>query len=146
MLDTSIFNAVLEGKVSLAPLAGSRLLVTHIQESELRATRNDQRRAELLALYHRIQPVPLVASSFAFDIEGAGFDHAEWNDGTGNFERMLARLQELEGKRKDIRNQLRDILIAETAIKNGAILVTRDANLRQVVSEFGGRTVDPMSV
>jgi predicted nucleic acid-binding protein len=35
-----------------------------------------------------------------------------------------------------------DVVIAETAIKNSATLVSRDANLRQVVSEFGGRAID----
>ncbi len=32
----------------------------------------------------------------------------------------------------------RDIVIAETAIKLGAVLVSDDAKLRQVVVEFGG--------
>jgi hypothetical protein len=72
--------------------------------------------------YHRgleqIRPVTVLASGFAFDIEGAGFDQAYWNDGSGNFQSMLARLQELDGK-KGILNQVRDILIAIKAASFG---------------------------
>jgi hypothetical protein len=50
--------------------------------------------------------------------------------GCGFFDR------EKKKKPKDARNQLRDVLIAETAIKNRAILVS--GNLRIVMSEFGG--------
>jgi len=142
MLDTTVFNAVLEGKVSLASFAGSQLLVIGVQAAELRATKNLKKRAELLAVYDEIHAAKVPASSFAFDIEGAGFDQACWNDGSGNFERMLARLQELDGK-KNFANQVRDILIAETAIKNGATLVTGDSKLRKVVLEFGGRAITP---
>jgi hypothetical protein len=81
-------------------------------------------------------------SSFAFDIEGAGFDEACWNDGSRHYESMLQRLKELDPNSKSFLNQTRDILIAETAIKNGATLVSGDKNLRQVVSEFGGRAID----
>jgi predicted nucleic acid-binding protein len=143
MLDTNVFNAVLDGKVLLASLVGRRLLVTGVQADELRATGKPERRAALLAVYEEIHPTTLPASSFAFGIEGAGFDQAYWNDGGGNFEKMLARLRQLDPKNKNTPNQLRDILIAETAIKNGATLVSGDSNLRQVVSEFGGNALDP---
>lgn len=144
MLDTTVFNAVLEGRMSLAPLAGSQLLVIGVQAAELRATKNLRKRAELLAVYEEIHAVTVPASSFAFDIEGAGFDQAYWNDGSGQFQKMLARLQELDGK-KDFSNQVRDILIAETAMKNGATLLSGDVALRKVISEFGGRAFDPLS-
>ncbi len=146
MLDTNLFNSVLDGKISVASFAGRRLLATRIQLSELRATSCPQRRAELLTVFEEVNPEVLPASSFAFDVEGAGFGQALWNDGTGNFQKMLDRLRELDreqGKRnRDPLNQPRDILIAETAIKNGATLVSGDANLRLVVLEFGGRAID----
>lgn len=118
--------------------------MTGIQPNELRATRNPERRAALLAVYEEISPTPVPASSFAFDIAGAGFDQAYGNDGSGNVEKMLARLQVLDkraGKKKSDSNQVRDILIAETAIKNAATLITGDSNLRTVVSEFGGQAI-----
>lgn len=143
MLDANVFNEVLDGNVLLPPLIRRHLLlVTGIQPSELRATPNPERRAALLAVYNEIQPTSVPASSFACDIEGAGLDQAYWNDGSGKFEKMLARLQQLDkkkGKKRNASNQVRDILIAETAIKNGATLISGDFNLRTVVLEFGGR-------
>jgi predicted nucleic acid-binding protein len=141
MLDTNVFNAVLNGELLKTSCMGRRLLVTGIQADELRATKEITRRANLLAIFEEINPTLLPASSFALDIEGAGLDQAYWNDGSGNFERMLARLKQLDSKNKKNPNQLRDILIAETAIQNVAILVSGDANLRRVVSEFGGQAI-----
>ena len=144
MLDTTEFNHLLDGKISAASLSSRRLLVTGIQEGELCATRDCMRREALLAVYKKVDPIKKPASSFAFDIEGAGWGQAYWNDGSGNVERMLQRLQELDPKSKGALNQWRDILIAETAIKNDAILVSHDGNLRQVVLEFGGRSIDQL--
>jgi predicted nucleic acid-binding protein len=138
MLDTNVFNGVLDGKALPASLANERPLVTGIQAAELRATGKPERRAALLGVYEETRSTSLPASSFSFDIEGAGFDQACWNDWSGNFEKMLARLRRLDPRYKSAPNQVRDILIAETAIKHGATLVTGDSNLRQVVSEFGG--------
>jgi hypothetical protein len=146
MLDTNVFNHVLDGRISLSSLEGRRLLVTGVQVSELRATRSTDKRAALLATFEEIQPTQALAESFCWGIEGAGFDQANWNDGSGNFDKMLARLQHLDTKTKEKLNQVRDILIAETAIKSGAILVSGDSNLRQVVSEFGGDAIDLCSI
>ena len=141
MLDTTFFNRVLDGQILPESYLGLSLLVTGVQADELRATPNTIRRADLLAVYKETSPTSLLASSFSFGIEGAGFGQAYWNDGSGNFEKMLARLQQLDPKNKKRPGQLRDILIAETAIKNGATLVSGDSNLRQVVSEFGGHAI-----
>jgi hypothetical protein len=89
MLDTNVFNAVLDGRVFLASSVGRILLVTGIQRDELGATAKPGRRAALLAVYKEIRPTSLPASSFAFDIEGAGFDQAYWNDGAETLRRCL---------------------------------------------------------
>lgn len=140
MLDTTVFNDLRDGKIVLSSFAGARLLVTGIQLDELRATKDPSRRECLLAMFEQVDPSVEPASSFAFDIEGAGFDQAYWNDGSGTIERMLQRLQELDPSRKSQLNQLRDVLIAETAIKIGAILISGDEKLRKVVCEFGGQS------
>src|ERR1700730_4859051 len=88
MLDTNVFNDALAGKISSAVFAGRRLLVTGVQAAELRATKNTTRQADLLVTFEDVKPPVLAASSFALDIEGAGWDQAEWNDGSGNFEKM----------------------------------------------------------
>jgi hypothetical protein len=146
MLDTNVFDRVLCGKVPLSSFGGHRVLVTGIQRDELNKTPDPAKRAALLATFEAVNPDVVPASSFAFDIEGAGFDQALWNDGSGKFEKMRARLEQLDSKTKKPLNQERDILIAETAIKNRATFVSDDHNLRRVVSEFGGSAIDTTKV
>lgn len=141
MLDTNIFNTLCKQMVSLAPCPSRRLLVLGIQIDELKATKDSQTRSNLIATFEDVDPETTCASSFAFDIEGAGWDQACWNDGSGKFEAMLERLQELDPKTKNPLNQQRDILIAETAFKKGATLVTDDCNLQQVFRDFGGHAI-----
>jgi len=141
MLDTNIFNAILDDKISVASISRHQLLTTGVQPGEIRATNCASRRAALLAVFEEVEAASIPASSFAFDVEGAGWGQAYWNDGTGNFQKMLSRLNAL-GRKKDELNPIRDILIAETAIKNGATLVSNDRHLRQVVVEFGGNAID----
>jgi hypothetical protein len=151
MFDTNVFNHVLHGNIPLPALAGKRILSTGVQRDELNKTKEPPgRREELLEIFDKIAPEIMHASSFLFGVEGAGFDQACWNDGSGNFDKMLNRLCELDDTNKRKRkldkeklklNQLRDVSIAETAIKNGAILVSDDVNLQIVVSESGGRVV-----
>jgi hypothetical protein len=145
LLDTNVFDRVLEGKTSLSSFGGRRLLVIGIQRDELSKAK-DPKRTALLATFEAINPTVEPAASMAFGIEGVGWGQACWNDGSGKFDEMLNRLRELDSKSKNkSRNPLnkeRDIFIAETAIKNGATLVSDDFNLRQVVSEFGGCAIE----
>jgi predicted nucleic acid-binding protein len=141
MLDTNVFNHLLDQKISASLFAGHHVIAAGIQADELSATSNDDRRTFLLDVFKEVAPVHTLSSSFAFGIEGAGLGQAYWNDGTEQFRKMLARLEMLDQKKYRHLNQTRDVLIAETAIKNGAILITGDTNLRQVMSEFGGRAI-----
>lgn len=141
MLDTNVFNDLLRGQLSLSIFGQCRLVATGIQRDELSKTKDGVQRASLLERFDTIKPDIVTVESFAFDIEGAGWDQANWNDGSGNFERMLQRLQDLDRRKKrpkDPRNQMRDILIAETAIKINAVLISSDVNLCSVMREFGG--------
>lgn len=142
MLDSNVFSRVCDGALSLPSQNGRRLLVTGVQAAECKATRDPGRRAALLRVIKEIAPELCLAASFCLDIDGAGFGQSEWGDNTGRFEAMLARLKVLDPKppKKDL-NQIRDIVIAETALKLGATLVTDDSGLQQVVKEFGGTAV-----
>lgn len=147
LFDSNIFDQILKDRMSLPPAGTCRLLATRIQIAELSATPDVEKRSKLLAVFREVGPELPLTSSFAFDIEGAGFNQANWNDGTGNYERMLEQLKALDSKARkrkgrDGSGQIRDVLIAETAMKNGAILVTVDKNLRAVVEKFGGRAID----
>ena len=54
MLDTNVFNDVLDGRISLTALMGNRLLIIGVQAAELRATQNSQRRTDLLAVLEEV--------------------------------------------------------------------------------------------
>lgn len=142
MLDTNVFSRVLDGVLTLPSKDGRRFLVTGVQADECRATPCATRRAGLLQAIEEIAPELCLASTFCFDIEGSGFGQAEWNDGTGRFDAMLGRLKHIDRKpQRQHLNQIRDVAIAETAMKLGATLVSDDEKLRQVVLEFGGAAV-----
>jgi hypothetical protein len=96
MLDTTVFNDLLEQKISPSLFAGYHVIATGIQLDELRATPTEETRTSLLNVFEEVAPVPTLTSSFAFDIEGAGFGQAYWNDRTGRFQNMLASLKALE--------------------------------------------------
>lgn len=142
MLDTNVFSRVLDGVLPVTRKAGRRFLVLGVQADECKATRDPARRAGLLRAMEEVAPKLCAAASFCFGIEGAGFGQAHWNDGTSRFDVMLSRLKVLDPKppKKDA-NQIRDIVIAETALKLGATLVSDDVALRAVMTEFGGVAV-----
>jgi hypothetical protein len=83
------------------------------------------------------------AAQFVFDMAGAGWGQGSWGMNDKTHKAMLARLRELEGEKDNWANQVGDVLIAETAMRRGATLVTDDAHLRTMASEFG---VEVMSV
>jgi hypothetical protein len=64
---------------------------------------------------------PSTVTTVALDIEGAGLDQAYWNDGSGNFEKMLAKLQSLDQKKTKQLNKLRDIVIARRRSRMGQL-------------------------
>jgi predicted nuclease of predicted toxin-antitoxin system len=63
---------------------------------------------------------------------------AKWGKEDGLFEAMLVSLNKRNGSKK---NNGKDVLIAETAIGNGHVLVTDDCDLANVVREFDGKTI-----
>lgn len=146
MLDTNCFDQILDGDLSLCIPSSMTLVCTGVQRDELSRCTPPDRREALLKIFENINPNIVLASSFCFGIEGAGFDQACWNDGTGRFHRMLERLKDSDRARKkrpkDLRNQIRDIVIAETALTGRLTLVTNDEGLANVMIEFGGKAIN----
>lgn len=132
MLDTTVFNRLLDGSISADRVHGRGLLyATHVQLDELTATRNERRCQQLLDMFREVAPIRLPTSSLVFDI--SRWDESEWGADDGVYENMLAALDERELKD----NNPRDILIAETAYRHTFGLVTDDGNLLKVVRSFG---------
>jgi len=136
MLDTNFFNALRDGTVLPECLIDRRLIATGIQEAELANTTEEVLRNDLRKAFDQAQTEWVPAAQLVFDMAGAGSDQASWGLNDKTHCAMLESLRELEGT-KFGSNQVADVLIAETAMKRGAILVSDDKNLRTLASEFG---------
>jgi predicted nucleic acid-binding protein len=152
MLDTNVFNHVLDGRIDPARLQGKRLVATHIQRDEILATGNAERRDALMALFIEFVPSRAPTSSAVAGISVAGasnsgmvptesfvwdvscWDEAKWPKEDGLFEALRNDLDDLNGGKA---NNVKDVLIAETALRNGWTLVTDDRHLAQVASTHG---------
>jgi predicted nucleic acid-binding protein len=138
MLDTNVFNDILDGRARVEDILppGARWVVTHVQRDELEATKDEARRQKLLAVLSEVAPEKQQTASLVWDVSRWG--EACWPAVPGRFERMLAALDAENGGG---RGNARDILIAETAIHLGCVLVSADETLRSVFESFGGQAV-----
>jgi hypothetical protein len=145
LLDTNIFNAAADGHIPLEELRGVRLASTHVQLDEMAVTKTPDRATALLSVFNQIGPDSVSTTSTNLGVSALGRSRLSGEGGL--FEKMLARLEELDkaSKKKaknESVNRRRDILIAETAVRDGLTLVSNDQNLRQVTQEFGGTAID----
>ena len=84
------------------------------------------------------EDIPTVSATVGI----SNIDQCKIGDGK-LYDLLLVKLKECDtknGKKKRWENQPRDILIAETCIKNNIILVTNDVCLTKVMKEFNGHT------
>ena len=136
ILDTNVFNRVLDGALRLPALdVDVSYFATHVQLDELAATRDDLRRKRLLEQFSSIAPESIPTDTFVWDV--SRLDLARLGDGV-LFTRIRDDLAKLN---KGKLNNIQDALIAETAINNGLVLVTEDRDLRIVVSREGGSAI-----
>jgi hypothetical protein len=136
MLDTNVFNSLCDGTLLPESLTDRRLIATSIQEAELTNTTDEARRDALRTAFEQAQTERVPAAQVVFDMAGAGWEQGSWGLNDETHRAMLARLRELEGTKRGS-NQVADVLIAETAMKRGASLVSDDKNLLMMASEFG---------
>jgi hypothetical protein len=64
MLDTTEFNALVNGDVALSTYAHLRVFATHVQLDELKNTPNGQRRSHLIFAFEEISPEPTNRNGF----------------------------------------------------------------------------------
>jgi predicted nucleic acid-binding protein len=140
MLDTNVFNDVVAGRIGVDFIARYTVFATHVQRDELEHTQNDDKRANLLSVFHAIDPGMKPTSTAVWD--DSVLDNCQFSAEDGVYEKMLVRLEELDRasrkKSRELMNTSRDVRIAETAIKNDLTVVTTDMNLAKVTREFGG--------
>ena len=126
--DSNVLDAILASPrlvqaIQRAATAGELLLVsTHVQEDELAATPDEERRASLLALY-RALPITTVAT-YGFVIGVSRVGMARIGDGS----RTGVAIDDLDSKGRKHR---RDALIGVTAAGEADVLVTCERRLRR---------------
>jgi hypothetical protein len=157
MFDTNVFNRVLDGVVSLNALIGRvNGHATHVQRDEIGRTKDPARRQALEAVFASVTGTAVPTASFILDasrLNEASFggsrvvptssavwgvskwDEAKWTANDNLYVPMKAELDTLNGGKK---NNVEDALIAETAVKDGYILVTDDRDLSAVTKKYRG--------
>lgn len=163
MFDTNIFNAILDGQIGVSEIKSQHeLYVTHIQEDEIKATKRDERRNQLLAVFKEVSQSRDISNSIPTEgfvlgvsrlddaklsskvpTETMVWDTSNWGEakwGTGDFYEKIKN--KLDKRNKNKSNNTHDALIAETAMVNGYVLVTHDGDLFSVVSELGGSALN----
>ncbi len=157
MLDTNIFDHIKKGNIDTSKFENANFFVTHIQQDEIQATTNTKIQEELNCLFKNIIKTKLPTESFhlgtsllgeaklsedpMLPTESAIFGISKYGKAkyTSKDNKYSCRfIKSALDRKKKHKNNLKDALIAETAIKNGLILVTDDKNLFDVITECGG--------
>lgn len=134
MLDTNVFNRVVEGEFAREDLpADAELFVTHQQVAELASTPDShkEKRIQMMLALLVWRPV-LVPTAMVWD--AARWGHSAWSDGDD----FTALRSALDALNKGKPNNVADCLIAEAAFAHGHTLVTTDGALAATLQAHGG--------
>ncbi len=137
LLDTNIFNQLLDGRIAEVDLpSDAQLLATYIQLQEIKNTKCQDRRNSLEQKFIEVDPKTVPVETSLWNVTPWG----EGRYGGGN-ELFVSLLKELDEMNKAKANNYADALIAEVVLLNGYALITADQDLANLVESRGGRTV-----
>ena len=91
---------------------------------------------ELLAAFDAVEQETVPTAAAVWGV--SAFGEAEFGDGNGMFQPMMASLAQKNGSKK---NNVQDVLLAVTAYAHGLTLVSEDVDLRAVMIEHGGAPI-----
>lgn len=132
VVDTSLINKLVDGSVGVDELPKDGLFVaSYIQHDELSRTKNQKRRAKLLEKFEEIIHEVLQTETFVLNV--SRLDEGKLGDGIS----YDAIKKELDSLNRGKANNAEDALIAETAMRNGYVLLTADFYLYQVAYKHG---------
>ena len=137
LLDTNIFNQLVDGRISLAELPNdSQLLATYLQMQEIGNTTRKERRELLLSKFQEINPKTVPVETSLWDV-------TPWGEGKygGHSDLYKELLAELDAKNNYKKNNYVDVLIAEVSIVNGYTLITADQNLADLMQGRSGKLI-----
>ncbi len=143
LLDTNVFNHIVEGKVLLSNLPSDQpFYVTHLQYDEIAACSDNEKKRELEKCLTTISMQRICTSTGVWGVsKWGGF---KWGgEGSRLHRDILSELNSKNRRRHDA--NLKDALIGATAIKNGCTLITHDQQLGKIVKSLGGKAYDHRS-
>lgn len=136
VVDTCVINRLVDETLSLDQLpVDGKYLASHVQIDEIKRTKNDTRRAQLLAMFSTVIDVAVPTESLVVGTSIVGA--AKISDGK-DYTALKASIDALN---KGKLNNAQDVLIAEIALKNGFALITADKDLAQAASKHGCRVI-----
>jgi len=151
MFDTNIFNKLLDENFDLSQLDDqSNFFTTHIQQDEINATPNAERKEKLQEIFAGVSSRNTDPNShtpkwgeYNFRTNSCVTDISRVNAAkTGDGTRYLQLLSLLnEDKPNRHESNMKDALIGETTLENGFTLVTNDDSLLTGTKELGGNAI-----
>lgn len=151
MFDTVAFNRALTTDDSVNVLSNRvhmKIYATHVQRDEINNTPGLDLRSKLNEAFVRLGPTIICTNSAAWEVSEWG--QGGWGDDDDLYERYYSDLRRCDESKKNRRrraqdkianNLARDVLIAETAIKQGLTLVTDDKCLAKITRQYGGDAI-----
>ena len=157
MFDTNVFNRILDKVLTIDALNGQvNAHATHIQRDEIMRTPDDERRKALEAVFTNVTGAGVPTSSLVVGVSRVGaarigakrivstssavwdvsaWGLAKWSADDNLYTPIKTDLDALNNGKK---NNVEDALIAETAIKDGYVLVTDDRDLAAITKKYHG--------
>ncbi|RUX91115.1 MULTISPECIES: hypothetical protein [unclassified Mesorhizobium] len=137
MLDTNVFNHLVEGSIDPAPIPAEwEPVITHIQNDEIERTSDPTKRNALQAMVTAVTHVRVPTETAVWGMSRWG--EAKW---TGPASLYSELKDQLDREKKRPSNSA-DALIADTCIQNGFLLVTNDQALKKIASANGCAVLD----
>lgn len=134
ILDTNVFNHLVEGRISLEDLPQDfPVFVSHLQFDEISKCGDVEKRKKMQAHLKAIPDEIVATHSFVLGV--SRLDQAALGDGE-IFQKILDFLKTKNKKR--INANINDALIGELAIDGGYVLITNDGDLKEAVEMLGG--------
>lgn len=131
MVDTCVFNWLIDGKIIPEQLpTGAEYFITHVQRDEISAVSSVERKAKLLGKLHAMVSDTVLTETMVVGISRVG--EGKLSDGR-DYEGLLAALN----RKKKHKNNPKDALIGETALKNRFTLISADRALCEVMKSAG---------
>ncbi len=132
-LDTCIFNWVLDGKCSISDLPDGEYFITHIQQDELSATKNEARRNELRQIFETFKYTQTPTGVFVLGKSNLG-EAALIDDGI--YDQIFSNLSKRQPQLRKLESHRCDAITGATVYSSGYGLVTADEVFSNVMNEF----------